>query len=210
MDVVSNGTKRVLISFRLIFIAAIILVFAVATSIKKPSRGRLSTPGLGTIAYLADFVPTPEEDKASKNSVASDHSDDPDVPITSSPETPKEDNKDGNETSESPATSPSTKEDSNTANNTTRSGTHKNTSQSDISTAKNASKNAISNSSSSYSNEIYVDDRGENIDNPVVFPIPYQESDPVTDDNASEEVTDDTGETIITPLPNVPSSSQTE
>ena len=85
MESLSDGERKAVIITRLLSVAAIISVFAVATSIKKPVQNVISNDAeLLKVAFLNDFSNTNPNDEV----VAKD--DDPEVPVTALPDEQKE------------------------------------------------------------------------------------------------------------------------
>lgn len=84
MESLSDGERKVVIITRLLSVAAIISVFAVATSIKKPVQNVISNDAeLLKVAFLNDFSNTDSSDEV----IAKD--DDPEVPVTALPDEQK-------------------------------------------------------------------------------------------------------------------------
>ncbi|MBQ3469992.1 hypothetical protein IJH16_03415 [Candidatus Saccharibacteria bacterium] len=160
MNNVSVGMSKFLIVARLFLITSFILLFAFATAIKKPHAKPVNIPTdiLSSISYFADFSKVLSSQ--SEESIAET----PDVPITSTPEN-EEKVEDQSENSKD-STVKAESVEPNTAQTTYSSNYSKN--RTSTSTAASSS----SKSTSSYDpNAIYVDDRGEAIDSPIVIPI---------------------------------------
>lgn len=171
---------------RLFLITSFILLFAFATAIKKPHAKLVNIPTdiLSSISYFADFSKVLSSQ--SEESIAEI----PDVPITSTPEN-EEKVEDQSENSED-----STAKTESAEPNTAQTAYSSNYSKNRTSTSTAASNS--SKSTSSYDpNAIYVDDRGEAIDSPIVIPITNNgnasENSQPTPDPSTEEQPSATG-----------------
>ncbi len=161
MNNVSVGMRKFLIVARLFLITSFILLFAFATAIKKPHAKPVNIPTdiLSSISYFTDFSKVLSSQ--SEESIAET----PDVPVTSTPEN-EEKVEDQSENSED-STAKAESVESNTTQATYSSSNYSKNRAGTSTAASNSSK-----STNSYDpNAIYVDDRGEAIDSPIVIPI---------------------------------------
>lgn len=187
MNNVSVGMSKFLIVARLFLITSFILLFAFATAIKKPHAKPVNIPTdiLSSISYFADFSKVLSSQ--SEESIAET----PDVPVTSTPEN-EEKVEDQSKNSED-STAKAESVEPNTAQTTYSSNYSKNR------TSTSTTASSSSKSTSSYDpNAIYVDDRGEAIDSPIVIPITNNgnapENSQPTPDPSTEEQPSTTGD----------------
>ena len=190
MDNLSDGTKRLIISMRLVFVAIIIFIFAGATAIKKPSSGII---GSGDFLNTSLIKELGAKHTSENESVAKDNTD-PEVPITSTPknnteEKPKQTQKETNTASEKSETSATNNPHNYAA--ATATAQNNTTSNSSASNSQNTRPATPNYDSSEYDagspyEQVYVDDN-----NPAADPIPSQsETETPSQEQPSEQTPD--------------------
>ena len=194
MDNLSDGTKRLIISMRLVFVAIIIFIFAGATAIKKPSSGII---GSGDFLNTSLIKELGAKHTSENESVAKDNN--PEVPVTS---TPKNDTEEKPKQTQKESSSVSEKSETSATNNphnyaaATATAQNNTTSNSSVSNSQNTRPTAPNYDSSEYDagspyEQVYVDDN-----NPAADPIPSQsETETPSQEQPSEQTTDNDNHT---------------